>query len=202
MNNRAAKQSGFTFIEIVSVMAASGFLAMLSLPMLNDYKAQSAASGVQKSFADALAQARAYAVAQGQSVEVCGSSDGKSCSSDAWSDGWLVYSGDRKMALGESISSDQIISAYHFEDASHTLHVIDEESKAVNEIRFDVQGFNLAQQRLAASVCLPSDNVEAGAVLVERNGRIRLTNRAAGDKTSAVAANSISGSAFNQCNQA
>lgn len=197
MNSKKTKQSGFTFIEIMAVTAASGILAMLGLPMINDLKTQSAASGAQQMFADALAQARAHAVSQGEIVSVCGSSDGRVCNGDSWSNGWLIYSGS-----DSSISSDNIISAYQFEDTHYSLQVFDEKWQGVNKIQFDTQGFNLAQQRLAATVCVPGLDAEIDAVLVERTGRVRLSGNASDRQATTAVMGSATSSTFDQCKQA
>lgn len=199
MSSQKAKQSGFTLVEIASVMAVSGVLAVTGLPMINDYKARSAAASVQNNFAEALGQARTYAVSQGKLVKVCGSHDGKVCSNDAWSKGWLVHQGDSQSS---NIAEQDIISAYQFEQAQYTLQVFDESWNSVNEIRFDTQGFNLAQQRLAATVCLPGANSEIDAVLIERTGRVRTSTSAGDRRTAAAVLGSASSGTFSQCNEA
>lgn len=197
MSIKRARQSGFTFIEVMAVMAASGLLAVMGLPMINDLKTQSAANGAQKMFAEALAQARTHAVSQGEVVSMCGSSDGRVCNSDSWSDGWLIYSGN-----DSSISSDKIISAYQFEDANYALQVFDEKWQSVNQIQFDTQGFNLAQQRLAAAICVPGLDAKIDAVLVERTGRVRLSGNTSDGQAALTVINSTNSSAFDQCKQA
>lgn len=202
MSSQPTKQSGFTLIEMASVMAISGLLAVVGLPMVNDYKAQSVAAGAQKMFAEALVQARTMAVSHGKTVKICGSRDGKTCSDNAWSEGWLVYHGDGQTASGETITDHQIIADYRFEDTVYALQVFDEQWQDVHEIRFDTQGFNLAQQRLAATVCVLGSKAEADAVLIERTGRVRVSSYSDDRRAPAAVVGSASSSTSSQCKQA
>lgn len=167
--------------------------------MINDYKARAAAASVQNNFAEAVGQARTYAVSQGKLVKVCGSHDGKTCSDGAWSKGWLVHQGDSQSS---TIAEQDIISAYQFQDARYAMQVFDENWQSVNEIRFDTQGFNLAQQRLAATLCLPGKNAEIDAVLIERTGRVRTSVSPGDRRTTSAVLDSTSSSTFSQCNPA
>lgn len=201
MSSQRKSQSGFTFIEIASVMAISSLLAVMGMPLVNQFKADSAASGAQQNLAQALAHARTHAVSQGKTVKVCGSSDGLVCSDDAWSKGWLVHQSEQSSA-GAVIAAEDIISAYQFDDTTYAVRVYDEKWQAVNEIRFDTQGFNLAQQRLAATVCVPGASAEMDAMLIERTGRVRLSHSAADKAATAAVVSAARSNTFNQCNQA
>ena len=202
MSKQESKQAGFTFLEIAGVMAVSGVLAAMGLPMVQQFQSQSAVSGAQNSFAESLAQARTFAVSQGTTVRVCGSVDGKACASNAWSEGWLVYSSDQSAVEGQVIAPENIVSHYQLGDSHYNVQVFDEQWQAVNEIRFDTQGFNLAQQRLAATVCLPGKHAQVDAVLVERTGRVRLSNNASDKAATQAVINNAQSSTFSQCNQA
>lgn len=200
MSNRKKAQAGFTFLEIVSVMAVSGVLATLGLPMVSQLQAQSAASGAQQVFAEALAQARSHAVAQGKTVKICGSRDGLVCSENAWSEGWLIHQGESSTSA--AIAEQDVIAAYQFEEADYELQVFDEKWQSVNEIRFDTQGFNLAEQRLAATLCQPGLANKVDAVLVERTGRVRVGSAGIDQQHTAAALNSAAHNTSSQCNQA
>lgn len=200
MSSQKKSQSGFTFIEVASVMAVSGLLTVMGLPMVNQLQAESAASGAQQHFAEALAYARTHAVSQGKTVKVCGSSDGRVCSDNAWSQGWLVHQGEQ--TLGDPIAAVDIISTHQFDDATYAVKVYDEKWQAVNEIRFDTQGFNLAQQRLAATVCVPGATSAMDAVLIERTGRVRLSTTSADKAATTAVLDEARNVSSAQCKQA
>jgi Tfp pilus assembly protein FimT len=199
MNRKSVRQFGFTFIEVVSVMVASSTLALMGMPMLTDYNAQVAANGTQELFAEALTKGRHHAVTTGATVKVCGSNDGKTCNDASWSGGWLVYTVPSSDKTSSGIQTeDQIVTAYQFEQTDLILEVLDENSQAVSEIRFDPQGFNKSQQRLEAFICAHNHKSLGDKVVVERNGRVRLSSNPNTADVSGAGKNSHA----SQCKQA
>lgn len=198
MSSQVSQQRGFTLLELVAVVAVSVVLAAMSMPVIKDYQQSYAATGVQQQLAETLANARERAVSVGESVYVCASSDGATCSADAWTKGWLVYQSSQRKLPGHNVPAEEIIEHFTNTDDSYKLSVMDESFASVSDIRFDARGFNAAQQRVTALMCNRSSNVEMDAVLVERTGRVRISKNAL-DKNPAHSAqiqNSI------DCNQA
>jgi Tfp pilus assembly protein FimT len=186
-------QRGFSFAEVTSVLLASTTLTIMGLPMINDLSEQAKATATQELFAEALAQGRNHAVTKGESVKVCGSDDGKTCSRDSWRGGWLVQSVGR----GKAASAGITISAYQIADPKQSLNVIDETQQNVQEIRFEPTGFNQSQRRVEGRICSPENKPVGDSVIVERNGRVHVT----GTSSASMLSNSAPSNRISQCKQ-
>ncbi len=176
MRNLSKTQKGFSLLEMFGVLVVSSILASLGVPMVSDIKNSSEGETLQDEFARSLAEARNLAVSTGDTVFVCASGDGEACTSGEWSNGWLVYSGDR-MADGEVVAEGNRINATHIENDELEVSVFDEALNEVADIRFNNQGFNGAKTKVSAEVCSSSSNLLSESVLVERSGRIRIATR-------------------------
>ncbi len=181
MSSRVSKQHGFTMLELVAVVAVSAVLAVMGLPLIEDYQQDYAATGVQHRLAESLAQARERAVSQGKTVYICASADGATCSADAWTQGWLVYQGTERKLPGDRVPAEAVIEHITNTATDYSLAVLDESSTTVSDIRFDARGFNAAAQRMVAVMCLPGE-AALDAVTVERTGRVHLGKHSAADQ--------------------
>lgn len=164
MNKQYRKQKGFTLMEVVAVVAVSGTLAAMSMPMVQDFQSGKSASAVQDAFVRDINTARETAVSQGATVSICPSSDGVSCST-SWSNGWIVYRG----AEGSEILEQDIIQKTLF-DKKIPLALFNESPKAVNYLQFDEQGYNTSANRLTATFCFTREDITT--LSVERTGRV------------------------------
>lgn len=164
MYKQLTKQSGFTLMEVIAVTAISGTLAALSVPMIDSYQTTKAANSAQSAFIESIQIAREAAVSDGQRVSICPSLDGESCSG-TWTDGWVVYVGDK----------DQVFSASNVIHASELgenleLELFSETPELVTSLTFDENGFNQNNFRVTAAFC-DADN-QLNTLTVERTGRI------------------------------
>lgn len=82
-------QQGVTLIELLTVVALLAVVAQVALPAWQTFIANNRSLALQHSVERAVQQARAQAIIQRSSFELCGSSNGTSCSND-WSSGWLI----------------------------------------------------------------------------------------------------------------
>jgi type IV fimbrial biogenesis protein FimT len=87
------QQRGFSLTELVMVMAIVAILLTIGVPSYryigNSYRMSSEVNGLLGD----LMLARAEAIKEGQSVTVCASTNGTTCSgSTAWQNGWIVWS--------------------------------------------------------------------------------------------------------------
>ncbi len=174
-----SKIRGFTLIEVMSVLAVGSAVAMLGLPVVDDFNSKRVAAGVQDEFTSALALARSTAAATGQTVALCGTEDGERCSLGRWNNGWLVYVEDASTAGKANAMPAQRLHSVSLQQSKAHLAVLDEQSKPVEAIRFDSRGFNVAAQRIAASVCSSGEVKQLAAVTIERSGRVHAGGQAA-----------------------
>lgn len=172
MNSRVSQERGFTILELVAVVAVSSALALMGLPLIEDFQKSHAATGVPQQLAETLANARERAVSQGESVYICASRDGTHCSEDAWAQGWLAYQSAERKLPGDEVPADEIIEHVTHSGDDYHLRVLDENLVSLSDIRFDARGFNGAQQRVVAVMCGADTNSEQAAVMIERTGRV------------------------------
>jgi type IV fimbrial biogenesis protein FimT len=87
-------QHGFTIIELVVVMSIVGILMAIGVPSFKYVTTANRVSSEVNGLLGDLQLARAEAIKEGQTVTVCASSDGATCSAGAtdWTIGWIVFS--------------------------------------------------------------------------------------------------------------
>jgi type IV fimbrial biogenesis protein FimT len=93
------RQQGFSLTELVMVMAIVAILLSIGVPsyryIANSYRMSSEVNGLLGD----LMLARAEAIKEGQSVTVCASTNGTTCSgSTSWQRGWIVWSNPNNVA--------------------------------------------------------------------------------------------------------
>ena len=99
---------GITLLEMVSVMAIVAILMAIAVPSYQYVtNANRIAAEVNGLLGD-MQFARAEAIKEGQTVTVCVSTDGKTCSgaNNAWQNGWVVFSdlnNDQKVDAGDTV---------------------------------------------------------------------------------------------------
>ncbi len=82
-------------------MALAVVLLSIAVPAFTGFQARRATDAALAALSDDLALARAEAIRRGNSVTICGSVDGATCSDQGdWRGGWLMY--DRRAAAPAS----------------------------------------------------------------------------------------------------
>lgn len=89
---RHENRSGFTLIELMITIAVFSILVMIAVPSYTHFISSNRAHKTMDAFVGSLVYARNAASKHGQSVTVCASIDGSSCSGvGPWGGGWLVF---------------------------------------------------------------------------------------------------------------
>lgn len=89
-----ARACGFTMIELLITMTVAVILLMIAIPAFQYVTNANRISAEVNGLVGDLEFARAEAVKEGQTVSVCASSDGATCSgSNSWQSGWIVFVG-------------------------------------------------------------------------------------------------------------
>ncbi len=115
-NKVKTQQSGFTFIEMMVVVAIIGILSAAFVSMgslVRDFRV----GYIQKRLHNSLLLARSEAIKRSENVTVCRSTAGSRCNSGSnWRDGWIVFldnnsnkqvdGGDQILRVYNNISSD------------------------------------------------------------------------------------------------
>src|SRR5579864_2306832 len=86
-------QHGFTMVELVVVICIVGMLIGIGAPSYKYFTTANRISSEINGLLGDLQFARAEAIKEGQTVTVCASSDGATCSGVAtWTTGWIAFS--------------------------------------------------------------------------------------------------------------
>src|SRR5271154_4492007 len=85
--------SGFTLLELMTTLTVAGILLAIGVPSFRYVTWSNRASSEINGLLGDLQLARGEAIREGQTVTVCASTDGASCSnSNSWQTGWIVFS--------------------------------------------------------------------------------------------------------------
>jgi type IV fimbrial biogenesis protein FimT len=88
-----AAASGFTLIEMLMTMAIAAVLLALAVPSFRYVTNSNRIAGEINGLLGDLQFARAEAIKEGQTVTVCQSTDGATCTGlTSWQGGWIVFS--------------------------------------------------------------------------------------------------------------
>ncbi|ESQ98510.1 hypothetical protein F753_15770 [Stutzerimonas chloritidismutans AW-1] len=85
----ANRNQGFTLIELISTLAIVAIVLSIAVPAFSELIERNRQEALMHQVQNVLHNARARAVMQRRTIEICGSDDGQTCSA-SWADGWLV----------------------------------------------------------------------------------------------------------------
>ena len=74
------KDQGFTLVELLITLALLAIVANIAVPAFDGLITRNRQQALMEQVASVLNNARAEAILQRRMIEVCGSSDGKTCS--------------------------------------------------------------------------------------------------------------------------
>lgn len=87
------QDQGFTLVELLITVALLAILANIAIPAFEGLVNRNRQQALLEQAESILNNARADAVLKRRTVEICGSSDGQTCSAN-WASGWLVQTLD------------------------------------------------------------------------------------------------------------
>lgn len=91
VGKRLARERGFTLIELMITLAVFAVLLMIMLPSYSDMTLGSRLRSQANDLVAGAVLARSEAIKRNQTVTLCASSDGATCTG-TWVDGWIVRS--------------------------------------------------------------------------------------------------------------
>ena len=89
----ARELRGFTLLELVVTLAVAAILVGLAVPSLDDATLAGKLSASANDLVAGVAMGRSEAIKRNAVTSMCVSSNGSSCGSGAWDQGWIVVSG-------------------------------------------------------------------------------------------------------------
>jgi type IV fimbrial biogenesis protein FimT len=103
----SGKEAGFTLIELIVTLVVAGIVLAIAIPGFQPLIRSNLASTQAGDFMTFLNLARSEAIMRNQSITMCRSADGASCSSSgSWDQGWIVFvdpDGDSVVDAGETV---------------------------------------------------------------------------------------------------
>ena len=78
----ANRNQGFTLIELIITLSILGIVVAIAIPVVDETIARSRREALKDEVERILHNARAQAIIQRRTVEVCGTGDGKNCSAN------------------------------------------------------------------------------------------------------------------------
>ena len=132
---RGARQRGFTLLELMITVSIVAILLAIGVPSFRYVTTSNRTAGEVNGLMGDMHFARAEAIKEGQTVTVCASTDGKTCSgAAAWNTGWITFPG-----TGNPASTAAILHVQGQFYGADTLNA----SGATSAVQFNREGFAL-----------------------------------------------------------
>ncbi|MBT9589594.1 MAG: GspH/FimT family pseudopilin [Thiobacillus sp.] len=93
-NKRGSLQRGFTLVELMVTISVLAILLMIAVPSFNEATLGGKLGSYANNLAASAHLARSEAIKRNAVVSLCVSTDGTSCGSGGWEQGWIVRAAD------------------------------------------------------------------------------------------------------------
>jgi type IV fimbrial biogenesis protein FimT len=130
-------QAGMTLTELMVVMTIVGILMGIGVPSYRYVTTANRVSSEANALLADLHYARSEAIREGQTVAVCASTDGASCTGgvdDTWQGGWIVFS-DANGDQSVQAASEPVLRVMNKFSGQDTF------TSTVNVVSFNREGF-------------------------------------------------------------
>ena len=161
------KNSGFTLLELIIVMALVAVVMTFAIPAMQTFTQNDRLTSNINLFIGHLAYARSEAVTRSQQIVVCASNDGVSCSG-GWTDGWIIFvdaDADNAFTVGE-----EVIRAQQGLGVDNTIST----TGIGTQIIYDNRGFVTAASVGSLQLCDGRSGDYGKTVRITNTGRARL----------------------------
>lgn len=163
------RPSGFTLLELITVLSIVGIAVALALPSFREIGVRSTTTTIANDLIAALAQARAEAVKRGVFVAVISSSG-----SNDWSDGWGVFADSER----DQTFATPVVS--HSPIPDHYKVRTKGDGTVAGRIVFSGQGELVGAEQFDINVCRPDGNVAQSRHIRVRTSGIVTAHRDTG----------------------
>ena len=85
------RESGFTIIELMFVLAVASILMSVAVPALQSFSSNAKQTGAINDFVSSMHLARNTAITTNARVTMCASSNATSCEDVTWDRGWILF---------------------------------------------------------------------------------------------------------------
>ncbi len=108
---KMSTHSGFTIIELMTAVALLAVMVVIGVPSFNSIINTNETAANSNAFLSALKVARTEATKRRQNIIVCASDNQADCTSNNWSDGWIVF--ENVVGGNDVDAGDTIIDTYN-----------------------------------------------------------------------------------------
>ena len=158
---------GFTLIELMITVALLALLLTLGVPSFLGAVEQNNLATKHNLMVSSINMARSEAVKRGQTVTLCKSTDGSTCStSDDFDDGWIVFVDES--GIGSRASSEELLRV---QDAMDSGYSFEGDGDYIAYLPTGELVTNSANEML---LCKDSSTSKARALYINATGRIHL----------------------------
>lgn len=166
------KNSGFTLLELVIVMALVAIVVSIAIPSMRTFSQNDRLITNINTMVGHLAYARSEAVKRSQQVAVCVSNDSQnavpSCTAGNWTDGWIVYIDVDANNTFDS-ATDIVIKAHAPLNGNNTITV----AGVGPQIIYNNRGF-LASNTGSLLLCDDRSGNFGKTISISPTGRVRM----------------------------
>lgn len=178
--NTGYYSKGFTLVELVITLAIVAILAGIVAPSFITFVQDNRMASQITNLIGSVHMARAESSTRRTIITMCGSSDGATCNTAQWENGWIIFTDDNNSGNAVMDGADQLIRYQEPLEGGNTLRESGFNFGSNGVISFNDNGFLLGNDPAAGTLTLCDDRgvSEAMAIVVNISG----TSRAAVDE--------------------
>ncbi|MFZ5959286.1 GspH/FimT family pseudopilin [Pseudomonas sp. QL9] len=159
-NRRAA--GGFTLVELMVTIAVAAILISIAVPSLNDATVAGKLSASANDLVAGAVVGRSEAIKRNAVASMCVSTDGSTCGSGGWEQGWIVVVGST------------VIQAHAAAPTGYKV------TSSVARIDFQPSGVGSTQASITVCRATPTAGSQERVVTVSATGRAYVTRTETG----------------------
>lgn len=164
-------ESAFTLIELMIAIAVAAIVLTLGVPSFERVIERNQLAANVNVLVSSLTLARSEAVKRNKSVKICDSSDAVNCGSGSYEQGWIVFVDENNDGDLDSPAEELI----QVQSALPSNFSIDPNlSTGANNISYLTKG--RANRSGNFIICKNNDITKARVIVIDMNGRTRLTD--------------------------
>lgn len=174
-------QTGFTLIELLVTIAVAAILLTVAVPSFRSLTQNNRMSTQANELTSALSLSRSEAIKRGQRITVCASTNGATCNTNNWENGWIVFSDTNGNQTVDAV--DTLLRVTGALETGKTLRSSGFSNAGF--IQYASSGLALAQNPDEGTFTLCDDRgaTSARGVIVGATGRIKASDDSNSDGT-------------------
>jgi type IV fimbrial biogenesis protein FimT len=162
------RQHGFSLVELLVAMTILAILMAIAIPSYNSLILSTTATQYASSMAESALLARGEAIRRNAAVTVCVSSNGATCGSGGWEQGWLVSCKTNDLVTCDTAGASTLVIQY--QGAAKSGWKITEAS-GLATLNFDPSGTGATTASMTVCRATPTVGEQQRLVRIGATGR-------------------------------